>query len=393
MEVWRYKPERFKKSLRFLKSLYLFGGNRFDKSRFFYSKLLFIKKPFIRVLLLFVSIVLLQNCRNTDTIAENTFSVHRVEGETMGTYYRVSYSGIERPELKTSLDSLLVVLNQEVSTYIPSSTISRFNYGDLPSLDQASLDAAPHFLANLQRAEEIAAVTEGYFNITIMPMVNYWGFGYTSKKPINGVDSVKVDSLMMFVGLDKYSFDQTPGQLQLTKAFPGTQIDFSAIAKGYGVDLLGDYLLQQGIKNYLVDIGGEAVAHGDKGSPDKPWRIGINTPREDAALNEIEVAVPLLNKAIATSGNYRNFYEVDGQKYSHTINPFTGYPERSNLLSASVLAKDCTTADAYATASMVMGLDKAYALIDSLPNVSGFFIYSDKQGNLQTRATSGFKLR
>jgi thiamine biosynthesis lipoprotein len=259
-------------------------------------------------------------------------------------------------------------------------------------MDQASLAAAPHFLANLQRAEEIAAVTEGYFNITIMPMVNYWGFGYTSKKPVSGVDSIKVDSLMTFVGLDKYSFDQTPGRVQLRKAFPGTQLDFSAIAKGYGVDLVGDYLQQQGIENYLVDIGGEAAAQGDKGSPDQPWRIGINTPREDAALNEIEVAVPLQNKAIATSGNYRNFYEVDGQKYSHTINPFTGYPERSNLLSASILADDCTTADAYATASMVMGLDKAFALIDSLPNLSGFFIYSDETGNLQTRATRGFEL-
>jgi thiamine biosynthesis lipoprotein len=334
--------------------------------------------------------LLLQNCRNNDSTTEASTQLHRVEGETMGTYYRVTYTGMERPALKASLDSLLVALNQEVSTYIPSSTISRFNYGDLPSMDQASLEAAPHFLANLLRAEEIAASTEGYFNITIMPLVNYWGFGYTSKRPISAVDSVKVDSLMTFVGLDKYRLDQTPGQLQLTKVFPGTQLDLSAIAKGYGVDLVGKYLQQLGIQNYLVDIGGEAMARGDKGSPDQAWRMGINTPREDAALNEIEVALALRDKAIATSGNYRNFYEVDGQKYSHTINPFTGYPERSKLLSASILANDCTTADAYATACMVMGLEKAYALVDSLPELEGYFIYSDEQGNLQTSATEGF---
>jgi len=349
--------------------------------------------PDIKVLLLLVLIPLLHNCRNNDRSAVTTTSLQRVEGETMGTYYRVSYLGMANEDLKTSIDSLLVALNEEVSTYIPASTISRFNYGDLAVMDQASLEAAPHFLANLKCAEEIAAITEGYFNITIMPMVNYWGFGYTSKKPISAVDSLQVDSLMQFVGSDKYTFQQTADQLQLTKDKAGTQLDFSAIAKGYGVDLVGEYLLQKGIKNYLVDIGGESVAHGDKGSPDQPWRVGINTPREDAALNEIEIAVPLVNKAIATSGNYRNFYEVDGQKYSHTINPFTGYPERSNLLSASIIADDCTTADAYATACMVMGLEKAFKLIDSLPDVAAYFIYSDEAGNLQSQATSNFELR
>lgn len=349
---------------------------------------------FFRLLSILLVTVCLTACKDGKNTPPNaTSQLQRIQGETMGTYYRVTYIGNEKEALKASIDSLLVALNDEVSTYIPSSTISRFNYGDLATMDKASLQAAPHFLANLERAQEIAAITGGYFNITIMPMVNYWGFGYTSKKPISAVDSLKVDSLMQFVGSDKYTFEQTAGQLQLSKSTPGTQIDFSAIAKGYGVDLIGEYLLDQGIKNYLVDIGGESVAHGDKGSPDLPWRVGINTPREDAALNEIEIAVPLVNKAIATSGNYRNFYEVDGQKYSHTINPFTGYPERSNLLSASIIADDCTTADAYATACMVMGLEKAFKLIDSLPDIAGYFIYSDEKGNLQSRATSGFELR
>lgn len=327
----------------------------------------------------------------TDTSPKNVnTALQLVQGETMGTYYRITYTGQEVADLKSSLDSLLVALNMEVSTYIPSSTISRFNYGDLQTLNARDLQAVPHFLANLELSLEVASATKQYYNITIMPLVNYWGFGYTSKKPITSVDSSQVDSLMAFVGMDKISY-QAHADSPLEKAFTGTQIDFSAVAKGYGVDLVAQYLQQRGIQNYLVDIGGESVARGDKGSPENIWRVGINTPREEAALNEIEAAVPLRNQGIATSGNYRNVYEVDGQKYSHTINPFTGYPERSRLLSTSILAADCATADAYATACMVMGLDRAFALIDSLPALEAYFIFSDEQGLLHTKTTDGFE--
>ncbi|PSR10256.1 MAG: hypothetical protein DA408_11835 [Bacteroidetes bacterium] len=327
----------------------------------------------------------------TDT--NDATAIQVLEGETMGTYYRISLRGAAPLTLQAGVDSLLVALNQEVSTYIPSSLISRFNHGDLPAIDAETLQSARHFLANLELSLRIAQQTGNAFNPTIMPLVNYWGFGYTPKRPVTAVDSSAVDSLMTFVGMDKIDYDPvlvSPSAIQLDKQFPGTQLDFSAIAKGYGVDLVASYLRRRGIQNYLVDIGGEVVASGDKGSPEQPWHVGIAMPREDAALTDYQVAIPLRDVAIATSGNYRNFYEANGQKYSHTINPFTGYPERSNLLSASILAPDCATADGYATACMVVGLEAAYALIDSLPNLEGYFIFNDDAGKMQTRMTAGF---
>ncbi len=341
--------------------------------------------------LLFLSLVLLAACRPEGT-APLTM-VQAIQGETMGTYYKVSYLGEEITDLKTSVDSLLVALNLEVSTYIPEALISRFNHGDLPAIDAETLQAAPHFLANLKLSLKIAQATEGNFNPTIMPLVNYWGFGYTEKRPVTAVDSMKVDSLMAFVGLDKIDYDSvihSPSAIQLDKTSAGTQLDFSAIAKGYGVDLVATYLRRRGIKNYFVDIGGEVVASGNKGSKDQPWRVGIAVPKEDASPTDMQVAIPLVNSAVATSGNYRNFYEVNGQKFSHTINPFTGYPERSNLLSASILAKDCATADGFATACMVLGLEAAYALVEAHKGMEGYFIYSDERGQLQSKATKGF---
>lgn len=321
-----------------------------------------------------------------------TETLQVVQGETMGTYYRVTYIGPDGVVQQSQLDSLLVALNMEVSTYIPEALISRFNHGDLHAIDAETMQAAPHFLANLELALSIAERTQAYFNPTIMPLVNYWGFGYTPKKPVTAVDSAKVDSLMAFVGLDKIDYDSkiwSPSAIQLDKSSPGTQIDFSAVAKGYGVDLICEFLSDNGIDKYLVDIGGEVRAQGSK-NEGTPWRIGIAVPREGAAPTDMQTAVPLQNAAIATSGNYRNYYEANGQKFSHTINPFTGYPERSNLLSASVLAADCATADGLATAAMVAGLDRAYTMIDTMPEVEGYFIFSDEQGNLQVKMTSGF---
>ena len=311
----------------------------------------------------------------------------------MGTYYRVTYIGAEGIVQQNQLDSLLVALNMEVSTYIPEALISRFNHGDLHAIDAETMQAAPHFLANLELSLDIAERTQSYFNPTIMPLVNYWGFGYTPKKPVTAVDSAKVDSLMAFVGIDKIDYDAkiwSPSAIQLDKSFPGTQIDFSAVAKGYGVDLLCEFLIQNGIEHFLVDIGGEVRAQGVKDEAQTPWRIGIAVPKEDASPTEMQTAVPLNNAAIATSGNYRNYYEANGQKFSHTINPFTGYPERSNLLSASVMANDCATADGLATAAMVAGLDRAFTMIDTMPQVEGYFIYGDEQGQLQVKMTSGF---
>ncbi len=338
----------------------------------------------LRILCSFLCIgLLLSACRDeppaTDLTTETTIQV--VSGETMGTYYRVSYTGAELTNLQAELDAVLVALNLEVSTYIDSSTISRFNQGENPANSK-------HFDRNFEMAQAIYEQTQGLFDPTVMPLVNYWGFGYTPKRPVTAVDSFKVDSLVQLVGMDRVSRNTASGAVIYDRP-AGLQLDFSALAKGYGVDLLCSYLRSKGRSSYFVDIGGEVRASGDKGEKG-PWRVGIAVPREDASPSDVQVAVPVIDKAIATSGNYRNFYEVNGTKYSHTINPQTGFPERSTLLSASVLANDCATADAYATACMVAGLDRAYDLIDSTDGLEAYFIYSLEDGTLASRHTAGF---
>ena len=313
----------------------------------------------------------------------------------MGTYYRITYGDSEQRNFQPGIDSLLQALNMEVSTYIEDATISRFNRADSslslfldPYTGQEDGYRNQHFLANFLKAKDVYAKTSGYFDPTVMPLVNYWGFGYTPKKPVEAVDSSRVDTMLLFVGFDKVQMAAAGQDTLFRKALPGVQLDFSALAKGYGVDLVAEFLATRGVENYLVDIGGEAIARGKSARGDY-WKIGINTPREDAAPDDIQTAVPLQNQAVATSGNYRNFYEAGGVKYSHTINPKTGFPERNTLLSASVFARDCMTADAYATAFMAMGVDKAFALASQLPEVEAYFIFSTPDGAMGIRYTAG----
>ena len=228
---------------------------------------------------------------------------------------------------------------------------------------------------------EVYEATEGSFDPTVMPLVNYWGFGYAGE-PITRVDSNKVDSLVQFVGFEKVIFEA----LALKKDRPGVQLDFSACAKGYGVDEVGRFLETQGCNNYLVEIGGEVRARGIN-QRSKNWQIGINTPQEGGALDDYQAIVKLKDLSLATSGNYRNFYELNGVKYSHTINPKTGFPERNTLLSASVFAKDCMTADAYATAFMASGLDKAFDVALQNSEIDAYLIYSDEDGQMQVKYT------
>jgi thiamine biosynthesis lipoprotein len=320
-----------------------------------------------------------------------------LDGKTMGTYYRVTYLSDEQFDLQGSIDSLLKVINLEVSTYIDHSTISMFN----KSAKAVSLSYNPitkgnggyenkHFLANFVKAREIYNKSKQFFDPTVMPLVNYWGFGYTEKKPVTAVDSMKIDSLIQLVGLDKVSMIRSDAGGNILKLKEGVQLDFSAIAKGYAVDEVGNLLIKNGVSDFLVDIGGEVLAKGNSPRGDE-WVVGINKPKEGAAMNDVQTVVPIQNRAIATSGNYRNFYEVDGVKYSHTINPITGFPERNTLLSASVFADDCTTADAYATAFMVMGKDRALQLAAADPTIDAYFIYSDDKGEMKFAYTDGVK--
>jgi len=303
-------------------------------------------------------------------------------GETMGTTYSVKYHDTQKRSHKNALDSLLIAVNQDLSTYIEDSHISIFN-----QQETKTQKGTPHFDKVFMKAKEIYQKTDGAFDPTVMPLVNYWGFGYTPKKAVTEVDEAKVKELMKSVGFDKVI---APKFGIYAKLEEGIQLDFSAIAKGYGVDVMTDFLDKKGIENYMVEIGGEVRAKGKNQRGDW-WLMGINTPSTDATIEDLQAKVRLQNKALATSGNYRNFHEVDGKKYAHTINPKTGLPEANTLLSASIFSDDCMTADAYATACMVMGIDPAFDLVSKYSDVEGYFIYSDDKGDMQVKYTKGLE--
>lgn len=346
------------------------------------------------LLLLLSSLLLgLPACDSTPaTIAEKYLSI---TGPTMGTTYNITYSDTLERDLQKGIDALLLQINMEVSTYIDSSVISQFNQSAAPFPLEANLYASVfkptndhHFRYNYGLATQVYKSTNGAFDPTVMPLVNYWGFGYTEKKAVSQVDSVAIDSLMNFVGFEKIKYEKKGGVHQLVKTNPQVQLDFSALAKGYAVDEVGKYLSNKGIKNYLVEIGGEVVCRG-KNSKGQWWTLGINKPKEGASLSDIFSKVSVQDRALATSGNYRNYYRVGETSYAHTINPQTGFPEKSTLLSVTILAESCILADAYATAFMVMGREKAMALANELEYLEAYFIYSGAQGELLTAASSG----
>lgn len=311
----------------------------------------------------------------------------------MGTTYHITYEDGLHRNFKKEVDSILIAINQDVSTYIKDSEISKFNFNQ--ATEFSNDESEPNYFLDVFFASQIIhKKTEGYFDPTVMPLVNYWGFGYQEKKPVNQIDSVRVDSLKQLVGLEKIKTDcqgdSNGHNCVFSKPNPAFQLDFSANAKGFAVDIIAEYFEEKDLKNFLIEIGGEVKTQG-KNSRGKIWTTAINTPKINARLNDYEAIVFLENKAIASSGNYRNFYEVNGEWYGHEINPKTGFPEKSNLLSVSVLADDCMSADAYATAMMVMGLEKSKALAERLDNIDAFFIFANESGELETFYTLGFE--
>ncbi len=315
-----------------------------------------------------------------------------IGGKTMGTTYSVKYQGGNTQQINNELDSLFKSINESVSVYEKESLISKFNAAETHLFEiETENDLNIHFITNFTKSVLIHKQTDGLFDPTVMPLVNYWGFGYTGKNPITSVDEKKIQSILSYVGMKKinYQIENESKKHQFKKENKNIQLDFGAIAKGYAVDKAGELLASKGIQNYLVEIGGEVVNQG-KNPENKPWVIGINTPKENAKINDFQIYVHLSGKGLATSGNYRNFYEVNGKKYSHTINPTTGFPERSHLLSATIIADNCMTADAFATACMVGGLEKSLEIINNNASLEGYFVYSDDEGNLQSKHTEGF---
>lgn len=287
-------------------------------------------------------------------------------GLVFGTSYNITYQSNEN--LKPEIEKALAEVDASLSPFNGKSVITHVNKNEAVTLDD-------HFITVFRLSSEIYKDTEGAFDITVAPLVNAWGFGFK-----NGItpDRHAIDSLMQFVGFDKVKLQDG----KIIKTDDRLMLDCSAIAKGYGVDAVARLLKSKGIDNYMVEIGGEIVASGEnpKGAP---WRIGVSKPDDDSVSvsNEIQGIINISNRAMATSGNYRNFYYKGGKKYAHTIDPKTGCPVQHSILSATVVSDECAKADAYATAFMVMGLDKAKAVLARHKDMMAYFIYSDDKGN------------
>lgn len=300
--------------------------------------------------------------------AWKTSEVQKCEGSVFGTFYHITYQCEEN--LQQDIDSTLTAVDHSLSPFNKESVISAIN-------NNADMKVDSMFAEVFQMAKQVSAATNGAFDITVAPLVNLWGFGF---KHMDDVTDEKVDSLLRFVGIDKVNIVEG----EVKKEFPETLLDCSAIAKGYGVDAVGKYLESRGVQNYMVEIGGEVRVQGTNPNG-QLWRIGINVPNDDPenVNNEIEQVLQVTQLAMATSGNYRNFYEKDGKKYAHTIDPRTGYPVQHSILSSTVLAQDCAVADAYATAFMVLGLEDAQKVLAKHHELMAFFIYMDAKGDMQ----------
>ncbi len=300
----------------------------------------------------------------------------KINGLAQGTYYAITYFDDQVRDLQPEIDSFFKAFDRSASTYLESSVISRFNNND------TTVRADEAFTIVFNKSQEVSAATEGAFDITTFPLSDAWGFGFTDPMKL---DQARVDSILQYVD---YRMVKLEGD-RLVKEKPEIKLDFNAIAQGYSADLVGKILEEKGIKNYLVDVGGEVFAKGEK--PDgTPWKVGIEKPTEDADdQRTLDAVVILKNKSLATSGNYRRFFIKDGVKFSHTIDPITGYPVTHRLLSASVLADDALTADAYATAFMVMGLERAKAFVASHPEFEAHFIYTNNKGQYESWTSPG----
>lgn len=288
-------------------------------------------------------------------------------GLIFGTTYSVTYQCGE--DLQEEIEAELKKVDDEFSMFNSQSIVARLNNGEQPELSNDFIDV-------FKLARQVSEDTNGAFDITVAPLVNAWGFGFKHEQMPS---KEQVDSLRELIGYRYVTLkDKT-----ITMQKPGMMLDFSAIAKGYGVDVVARLLERHDIKNYMVEIGGEITTRGI--NPERvPWRIGVNKPSEDA-LNENHELQTILNvtdKSMATSGNYRNFYVKGGKKYAHTIDPKTGYPVQHSLLSATVLTDRCAKADAYATSFMVLGMDGAKKILERHKELMAYLIYTDNKGNL-----------
>ncbi len=322
--------------------------------------------------LLFLFFILINGCSKKQ---EYTF----LKGEVFGTYYTITYYDKNGENYQKEIENLLQQFDNSLSTYNPNSIISKINR------NEKSVTVDSFFVKMFNVAEQVYNQTNGAFDITVAPVVNAWGFGFQNK---DSLSNSKLEQLQKLVGFDKIKLVNH----QIKKSNPAILLDASAIAKGQGSDVVASFLSRKGIENYMVEIGGEIVTRGVN-PKNEAWKIGIDKPYEDPANlnNEIQQIVKISNVGMATSGNYRQFYYKNGKKYAHTIDPRTGYPTSHNLLSATVIAQDCITADAYATAFMVLGIDSALSICNQIADIECFLIYENKNKKIATRQSKGFE--
>ena len=334
----------------------------------------FIGSKSLQIYFVLIFIILLSSCQSE----KSNYILVTNTGKTQGTYYHIKYIIKNGESLKTDIDSLLTAIDNSLSTYNPNSLISRINMGELINTDTM-------FRTVFRSANEVYNNTNGAFDCSIAPLVNAWGFGFTNKEDM---DTLKVLELLDLIDFKKIKLRND--SIFIPKKM---MLDFNSIAQGYTVDLIAAMFETQGLDSYLIEVGGEIRSKG-KNADNNIWRVGIDRPNLVIDQGDrFQFILDLHNKSLATSGNYRKFYIKDGVKYSHVINPTTGFPALNKLMSVTVIHESCMKADAYATAFMVMGLYKSKEFLNKNNDLEAYIVYRNKDGELMTYISENLQKR
>ncbi|MBO7595778.1 MAG: FAD:protein FMN transferase [Bacteroidales bacterium] len=318
-------------------------------------------------------------CATGCTNNSNSGKYIMVQGFAQGTTWHITYKSFNGEDLKPQIDSILTAFDNSMSAYNKESQLTKINNND------TTIVVDRFFKEIFENSLHLYNISGKAFDPTVSPLVSLWGFG--KHKDMRRPTQNEIDSVLEFVGLDKVKIQDG----RVIKTDPRITLIFNANAQGYSVDVLARWFDSLGYSDYLVEIGGEVFAKGVN-SAGQLWRVGIDSPIDGSTEEDrvIQAVVSLSGKSLCTSGNYRNFFVENGEKYSHELDPVTGYPKRDSLLSVAVIAPDAVNADGLATTVMVLGLEKGFRLLDSLPDTEGYFIYAARNGSFATVKTSGF---
>lgn len=311
--------------------------------------------------------------------AKNPGVYRYYEGEIQGTTFHITYEW--NKDLSVEIDSLLQNFNKSLNNYDNNSLVSQINYNETTKTDEL-------FVKMFETSLDVYNKSEGAFDITIAPIINAWGFGWIKNSESIVPDSASIKELLKYVGMDKIKIQDG----KIVKEFPESMIITNAIAQGLSVDYISDYMFDLGLKNFLVEIGGEVYSYGLNSRGDT-WRVGVDKPILDSNTEnrENQIIINLSGMAISTSGNYRKYLENGNTKYGHSVDPRTGFPASNSLLSVSVISESCMLSDAWATAFMVCGLEKSLVIAENDPSIEAYFIYEDINGKTNSSMTSGFE--